>query len=155
MVISCKLNFRFCNLLRFKFPLVCFALCNVFSECQTTFDVVNNSITQIIPNHFSFCNHMRFGCFLSVHTELAHASLLEFQNFAELRVIRLNHKDLSKADHILIITISNFSGTSNYFLKYRYPFIGFVSEEFLNLVFSAYQSLSSFVLLFDIGDVIF
>ena len=98
---------------------------------------------------------MRFGSFLSVHTELAHASILEFQNFVELRVIILNQKELTKADHILIIAISNISGTSNFFLKNMYPLIGIVSEEFLNFFLSAYQSLSSFVLLFDIGDVVF
>ena len=119
--IFCKLNFRFCNLLFNKLPLVCFGFCNTLSECQTILDVVFDCISQITPNHSSFCNHVRFGCFLSVNKQFVHASLVEVQHLIELWIflhneyIFRNRNNFSNDDYILRKTTSYFSGTSNFF----------------------------------------
>ena len=120
-VILCKLNFRFCNLLLNELPLVCFGLCNTLSECQTILDVVFDCISQITPNHSSFCNHVRFGCFLSVNKQFVHASLVEVQHLIELWIVLhneyifRNRNNFSNDDYILRKTTSYFSGTSNFF----------------------------------------
>ena len=120
-IILCKLNFRFCNLLLNELPLVCFGLCNTLSECQTILYVVFDCISQITPNHSSFCNHVRFGCFLSVNKKFVHASLVEVQHLIELWIVLhneyifRNRNNFSNDDYILRKTTSYFSGTSNFF----------------------------------------